>query len=168
MTFRAARLTTPRHANRQLAIGNRESAILWWTWHDLNVRPRPSQSRALIPLSYRSFDLGFLNADCGFEINLHSAIINRLAEGTGLEPASDKCAVVFKTTALPVRLPFQKQNDLWSSFLNFETFRTQMGEPSTRIKVLRSKYKVLPLGACDRTRTHEGQSSPPDLQSGAF
>ena len=26
----------------------------WWTWHDLNVRPRPSQSRALIPLSYRS------------------------------------------------------------------------------------------------------------------
>ena len=127
----------------------------WWTWHDLNVRPRPSQSRALIPLSYRSFDLGFLNADCGFEINLHSAIINRLAEGTGLEPASDKCAVVFKTTALPVRLPFQKQNDLWSSFLNFETFRTQMGEPSTRIKVLRSKYKVLPLGACDRTRTYE-------------
>ena len=81
--------------------------------------------------------------------------LHRLAEGTGLEPASDKCAVVFKTTALPVRLPFQKQNDLWSSFLNFETFRTQMGEPSTRIKVLRSKYKVLPLGACDRTRTYE-------------
>ena len=27
---------------------------VWWTWHDLNVRPRPSQSRALIPLSYRS------------------------------------------------------------------------------------------------------------------
>ena len=24
------------------------------------------------------------------------------------------------------------------------------------------------LGACGRTRTHEGQSSPPDLQSGAF
>src|SRR5437660_6891773 len=94
--------------------------------------------------------------------------LHRLAEGTGLEPASDKCAVVFKTTALPVRLPFQKQNDLWSSFLNFETFRTPMGEPSTRIKVLRSKYKVLPLGACGRTRTHEGQSSPPDLQSGAF
>ena len=41
----------------------------WWTWHDLNVRPRPSQSRALIPLSYRSEDL---------------------AEGTGLEPASDE------------------------------------------------------------------------------
>ena len=30
-----------------------------------------------------------------------------MAEGTGLEPASDKCAVVFGTTALPVRLPFQ-------------------------------------------------------------
>ena len=29
-----------------------------------------------------------------------------LAEGTGLEPASDECAVVFGTTALPVRLPF--------------------------------------------------------------
>ena len=24
------------------------------------------------------------------------------------------------------------------------------------------------FGACGRTRTHEGQSSPPDLQSGAF
>ena len=24
------------------------------------------------------------------------------------------------------------------------------------------------VGACGRTRTHEGQSSPPDLQSGAF
>ena len=33
----------------------------------------------------------------------------RLAEGTGLEPASDKCAVVFGTTALPVRLPFQRR-----------------------------------------------------------
>ena len=30
----------------------------WWTWHDLNVRPRPSQSRALIPLSYRSVEIG--------------------------------------------------------------------------------------------------------------
>ena len=35
--------------------------------------------------------------------------LHRLAEGTGLEPASDKCAVVFKTTALPVRLPFQEE-----------------------------------------------------------
>jgi hypothetical protein len=32
-----------------------------------------------------------------------------LAEGTGLEPASDTCAVVFGTTALPVRLPFRKE-----------------------------------------------------------
>lgn len=30
-----------------------------------------------------------------------------LAEGTGLEPASDQGAVVFGTTALPVRLPFR-------------------------------------------------------------
>lgn len=37
--------------------------------------------------------------------------LHLLAEGTGLEPASDKCAVVFGTTALPVRLPFQ-ENDL--------------------------------------------------------
>src|SRR5712664_3841618 len=71
----------------QLEIGNWQSAMTWWTWHDLNVRPRPSQSRALIPLSYRS------------EV---------LAEGTGVEPASDKRAVVFGTTALPVRLPFRQ------------------------------------------------------------
>ena len=31
-----------------------------------------------------------------------------MEEGTGVEPASDKRAVVFGTTALPVRLPFQK------------------------------------------------------------
>ena len=42
------------------------SSLDWWTWHDLNVRPRPSQSRALIPLSYRS---------------------EELAEAAGLEPA---------------------------------------------------------------------------------
>jgi len=39
--------------------------------------------------------------------NWQLEIGNVLAEGTGLEPASDKCAVVFGTTALPVRLPFQ-------------------------------------------------------------
>ncbi len=33
----------------------------------------------------------------------------RLAEGTGVEPASDRRAVVFGTTALPVRLPFQEE-----------------------------------------------------------
>ena len=46
-------LTKPgSEINWKLAIGNRQ--YFWWTWHDLNVRPRPSQSRALIPLSYRS------------------------------------------------------------------------------------------------------------------
>ena len=37
------------------------------------------------------------------ELQVHEI---ELAEGTGLEPASDKRAVVFGTTALPVRLPF--------------------------------------------------------------
>ena len=32
-----------------------------------------------------------------------------LEEGTGVEPASDKRAEVFGTTALPVRLPFQEE-----------------------------------------------------------
>ena len=47
-------------------LGHSVRILIWWTWHDLNVRPRPSQSRALIPLSYRS---------------------EPLAEATGLEPA---------------------------------------------------------------------------------
>jgi hypothetical protein len=41
--------------------------------------------------------------------------VRSLAEGTGLEPASDIRAVVFGTTALPVRLPFhdwQGRSDL--------------------------------------------------------
>ncbi len=55
-------------------------------------------------------DFGIRIADFEKSICIpHSAIINRLAEGTGLEPASDKCAVVFGTTALPVRLPFQRR-----------------------------------------------------------
>src|SRR5262249_55169699 len=33
--------------------------------------------------------------------------LRRLAEGTGLEPASAEFAVVFRTTALPVRVPFR-------------------------------------------------------------
>ena len=41
-------------ANDRSEINNRKWAMDWWTWHDLNVRPRPSQSRALVPLSYRS------------------------------------------------------------------------------------------------------------------
>ena len=77
-------------------IENRQLAMIWWTWHDLNVRPRPSQSRALIPLSYRSREI----SDCGFRIaelkcllseknkirNPQSAIRNPLAEGYGVEP----------------------------------------------------------------------------------
>jgi hypothetical protein len=74
--------------------------FIWWTWHDLNVRPRPSQSRALIPLSYRSrtfliFDLQFLigTKPCltrtGPIKNLKSKIKYALEEGTGVEPASD-------------------------------------------------------------------------------
>ena len=35
-------------------LGHSVKISIWWTWHDLNVRPRPSLSRALIPLSYRS------------------------------------------------------------------------------------------------------------------
>jgi hypothetical protein len=66
----------------------------WWTWHDLNVQPRPSQSRALIPLSYRSeyFQLPIANL---FRVSRdQSAIGNRkslnvMAETAGLEPAQD-------------------------------------------------------------------------------
>ena len=50
----------------------------------MNVRPRPSQGRALIPLSYRS-DFW------------------RKGQDSNLQATR---AVVFKTTALPVRLPF--------------------------------------------------------------
>ena len=49
--------------------------MLWWTWHDLNVRPRPSQSRALIPLSYRSETCAI--CDCRL----------KMAEGEGVEPS---------------------------------------------------------------------------------
>ena len=89
------------------------------------MRPRPSQSRALIPLSYRSEELAEAT---GLEAAraLRGDLANRchtvrrrlqncfsqeevLEEGTGVEPASDKCAVVFGTTALPVRLPFQEE-----------------------------------------------------------
>jgi hypothetical protein len=113
---------TPR-TNRKSAIKNRK--CFWWIWHDLKVRPRPSHSRALIPLSYRSEELAEAT---GLEPAraLRGDLANRchtvrrrlqncfsqekvLAEGTGVESASDKRAVVFGTTALPVRLPFQKR-----------------------------------------------------------
>ena len=119
-------------------LGHSVRFLNWWTWHDLNVRPRPSQSRALIPLSYRSGISGgeraALTATSAVARSHHRNLaeatglepayamrgdlanrchtirrrLHRLAEGTGLEPASDKCAVVFGTTALPVRLPFQE------------------------------------------------------------
>src|SRR5439155_4862571 len=31
--------------SQSIRIRISQSAILWWTWHDLNVRPRSSQSR---------------------------------------------------------------------------------------------------------------------------
>ena len=127
----------------------RISDLNWWTRHDLNVRPRPSQSRALIPLSYRSGISGgeraVLTATSAVARSHHRNLaeaagvepahavrgdlanrchtvrrrLRRLAEGTGLEPASDKCAVVFKTTALPVRLPFQRKTIFGLCSLDF-------------------------------------------------
>ena len=99
-------------------LGHSVRFVDWWTWHDLNVRPRPSQSRALIPLSYRSEELAeatglepahAMRGDLANRCHTIRRRLHRLAEGTGLEPASDKCAVVFGTTALPVRLPFRKK-----------------------------------------------------------
>ena len=96
----------------------RVRGIDWWTWHDLNVRPRPSQSRALIPLSYRSVKLAeatgieparAVRGDLANRCHTIRRRLHKLAEGTGLEPASDFCAIVFGTTALPVRLPFQNK-----------------------------------------------------------
>ena len=108
----------------------------------MNVRPRPSQSRALIPLSYRSSD--FFDGERA-ALTATSAVARptaeTLAEAAGVEPAHAKrgdlanrchtvrrrlqlvnwrkgqdlnlqateCAVVFGTTALPVRLPFQEE-----------------------------------------------------------
>src|SRR5438046_10724995 len=57
-----------------------------------------------------------------------SQIGNELAEGTGLEPASDKCAVVFGTTALPLGYPSVRK-------LCFEL-------RSVLCKVQSTKYKV--------------------------
>ena|SRR5882724_5933180 len=55
-----------------------------------------------------------------------------LAEGTGLEPASDKCAVVFKTTALPVRLPFQKNFGLRIAECEFASSKPAVFEAEIR------------------------------------
>ena len=50
-------------------LGHSVRFVDWWTWHDLNVRPRPfAESRS---------DSAELQ-------------VRELAEGTGLEPASDE------------------------------------------------------------------------------
>lgn len=108
------------------------------------MRPRPSQSRALIPLSYRSKDLP----------------IRRLAEGEGVEPSRPNA-----------RPGFQDQLRATARRLPHELAGTPGFEP--RISGLESDglpltYAPGNFGACGRTRTYEGQSSPPDLQSGAF
>ena len=111
----------------------------WWTWHDLNVRPRPSQSRALIPLSYRSNpkdECGRMKDEtewCGSSVASsfipHPSSFD-MAEGTGVEPASDRRAVVFGTTALPVRLPFREDElSAWCLVLCFHD-STMRGEKS--------------------------------------
>lgn len=87
--------------------------------------------------------------------------LHRLAEGTGVEPASDQCAVVFKTTALPVRLPFQTFLIAdWRLPIIFELAR------ATNWKSTIGNRQC--SGACGRTRTNEGQSSPPDFDGGCF
>ena len=77
-----------------------------------------------------------------------------MAEGTGLEPASDKCAVVFKTTALPVRLPFR-------TFL-LADWRLPIDCSKQRERPIENDLvPVVGLAPTKSLRT-------PDLQSGAF
>ena len=69
-------------------LGHSVRFVDWWTWHDLNVRPRPSQSRALIPLSYRSVirsggERAALTATSAVTRSHH----RNLAEAAGVEPA---------------------------------------------------------------------------------
>lgn len=87
-----------------------------------------------------------------------------MEEGTGVEPASDKRAVVFKTTALPVRLPFLEKTCFKLCALSFV-----VGRFNHRLEKQRSKYKDqrTKFGACGRTRTYEATGTP-DLQSGAI
>src|SRR5262245_63363827 len=100
---------------REQPIENRQSAMIWRTWHDLNVRPRPSQSRALrsaelqvrtfaiancrLPSVLTSFRSSVADDSIG---NWQSAMIWRKGQESNLQATS---AVVFGTTALPVRLP---------------------------------------------------------------
>src|SRR5215467_6860492 len=84
-------------------------------------RRRDSNPHYLVPKTSASSRLGyagmvnlarFERATSTFaESRSHSTelqVLVSLAEGTGVEPASDERAVVFWTTALPVRLPFRE------------------------------------------------------------
>ena len=68
-------------------LGHSVRIEIWWTWHDLNVRPRPSQSRALIPLSYRSGISGGERAALTATSAVARSHHRNLAEAAGLEPA---------------------------------------------------------------------------------
>src|SRR6185369_16004048 len=73
-------LVCPAKVNSQSEIRNPN--FFWWTWHDLNVRPRPSHGRALFPLSYRSekdFEFGIAEGEFRLDLqfrNPKSAIRN--------------------------------------------------------------------------------------------
>lgn len=77
--------------------------------------------------------------------------LHRMAEGTGLEPASDKRAVVFKTTALPVRLPFHEIFKV-AGTLRFELRMSILETGGLPV----SLHPCNRFGACGRTRTYEG------------
>ena len=99
--MRPASWTTPKYSitNFKLRITksktrNLKFVIRNWFWRlrqDLNPQPQDSYSCALIPLSYK-------------------AVNKMLAEDAGFEPASDECAAVFRTAALPIRLISREKN----------------------------------------------------------
>ena len=157
----------------------------------MNVRPRPSQSRALIPLSYRSSDS---SGDKRAALTATSAVARshrrNLAEAAGVEPAhamrgglANRCHTVTRRlhrlaegegvepSRRIARPGFQDQ--LRASARHLPNLA---GTPGFEPRISGLESDGLPvslrpkriLGACGRTRTHEGQSSPPDLQSGAF
>ena len=82
-----------------------------------------------------------------------------LAEGEGVEPSRLLLGLVFKTSCAPPRATFQ----IWLGRpdLNRES---RVWNPM----VCRLAYAPRKLGACGRTRTHEGQSSPPDFEGGCL
>jgi hypothetical protein len=85
-----------------------------------------------------------------------------LEEGTGVEPASDRRAVVFGTTALPVRLPFQGISDCGLRISNWRAESDNLSNPHSEIRNPKS------FGARGRTCTYVVTRWTPDLQSGAF